>query len=156
KYGGMVRVINYGECIGCCTCEEVCKIVHGDTGYIILYDIGGGLNKPISCFHCVKAPCVTACPTKAMHRDKDGAVLVDISKCIGCSACVAACPFGIPEIVPPGFATKCDLCLPLRKEGLTPGCVAMCPTKAILWGDTTKVAEELRVRALKKLVYKPL
>jgi len=155
KYGGMNRVINYDVCIGCYTCEEVCSFLHEGSGYIKLYDIGGGLNKPISCFHCAKAPCITACPTGAMHKDRDGAVLVDISKCIGCSACLAACPFGIPEIIPPGFATKCDLCNPLRAEGLTPGCVSMCPTRAIAWGTTAEVARELRVRALRKLVYKP-
>lgn len=152
-YGGMNRVINYEACIGCFTCEEVCKFLHNGEAYITLYEIGGGLNKPISCFHCAKAPCVTACPTGAMHRGSDGAVTVDISRCIGCGACVAACPFGIPTIVPPGYASKCDLCEPLRKEGLNPGCVAMCPTKAIVWGDYTTIAKELRVRALKKLIY---
>jgi len=149
---GFQRAINYAACMGCFTCEEVCSFIHDGRSYIKIYEVVSGLRKPISCFHCARAPCVTACPTGAMHRDSSGSVLVDISKCIGCAACLAACPFGIPEIVHPGYATKCDLCEPLRAKGLQPGCVATCPAEAIVYGSTDQIAEKLRRRALQKLV----
>ncbi len=151
--GEFRRFINYDTCIGCYTCEETCAFIHEERPYIKLYDAGGGLHRPVSCFHCAQAPCVYACPTGAMHRDREGAVKVDITKCIGCGACIAACPFGIPEIVYPGYATKCDLCETLRKQGLEPACVAVCPAGAIVWGSSEKVAAALRTRALKKLLF---
>jgi len=147
------RIINYDLCIGCSTCEEVCSFIHEGKAYIKLYDVGGGLSRPISCFHCVQAPCVYACPTNAMHRDKDGIIKVDISRCIGCMACIAACPFGIPELVPPGYVAKCDLCEDLRKKGLDPACVATCPAQAITWGTGEVIASKLRTRVLKKILY---
>jgi len=146
------RYINYDICIGCYTCEEVCAFIHGERPYIKLYDADSGLRRPITCFHCVRAPCVYACPTNAMHRDRDGVVKIDVSRCIGCGACVAACPFGIPEIVPSGYAVKCDLCGGLRRMGLEPACVAVCPTRAIVWGPSEYVTTTLRTRALRRLV----
>ncbi len=147
-----LRVINYDACIGCYTCEEVCRFLHEDRAYIKLYDVYGGLRKPISCFHCYTAPCVYACPTGAMHKDRDGATVVDPRRCIGCTCCIAACPFGIPELTPLGYVTKCDLCSDLRKQGLDPGCVAMCPAKAISWGSMEKVVESIRKRFLAKIM----
>ena len=152
-YGEFRRIINYDTCMGCYTCEEVCAFIHEGKTFIKLYDAGGGLRRPVSCFHCAQAPCIYACPTGAMMRDRDGAVKVDIVKCIGCASCLAACPFGIPEIVAPGYAIKCDLCEPLRKQGLDPACVSVCPAGAIVWGSTEKIAEALRTRALKKILY---
>jgi Fe-S-cluster-containing dehydrogenase component len=71
-----------------------------------------------------------------MTVDASGAVYVEQSRCIGCLACLYACPFGIPELdKATRTAVKCNLCLELRKQGLEPACSAVCPTQAILFGD---------------------
>ncbi len=148
-----LRIVDYETCMGCYTCEEVCSFLHDDeASYIRIYEVFSGLRRPISCFHCFNAPCISACPTGAMHRDGDGAVIVDVSRCIGCLSCLAACPFGIPEMSSRGYAAKCDLCSKLREKGLEPGCVAMCPAKAIVWGVGIEVSDVIRRRALGRIL----
>ena len=150
--GMLQRWIDYNKCIGCGLCETACEFIHGKP-YIRLYDVGGGLVKPISCFHCAKAPCIEVCPTKAMERDENGAVYVDVSRCIGCMACLYACPFGIPELdIALRVSTKCDLCRDLRRDGLEPACSAICPTNAIIIGSAQKVSDEAKRRALIRVV----
>src|SRR5512139_1911318 len=47
-----------------------------------------------ACMHCTDAGCVTACPTGALHYNKEfGTVGLDEAKCIGCKYCTSACPF---------------------------------------------------------------
>jgi len=94
-----LRVIDLGKCIGCGACEAACEFIHGKP-YIVVYRTSIGLDIPVSCMHCAKAPCIEACPTGAMTRDNSGAVYIEQSKCIGCLACLYACPFGIPETRP--------------------------------------------------------
>lgn len=146
------RFILFDKCIGCYTCEEVCKFLNEDEAFIKLYEVESGLNKPISCFHCAKAPCVTVCPTKALDFDKDGAVINRVMRCIGCTSCMIACPFGIPELKAPGYVVKCDLCSKLRAEGLEPGCIAACPTNALVWRVSETFTRNKRVGTLHKLV----
>jgi formate dehydrogenase iron-sulfur subunit len=149
----LLRWIDYNKCIGCGVCSAVCDFTHNGTPFIKLYDIGGGLIKPISCFHCTRAPCVEVCPTKAMKRGESGAVYVDESRCIGCMACLYACPYGIPELsIITKTTAKCDLCRQLRGEGLEPACVAMCPTKAIVIGAPQVVFDEAKKRALTRIM----
>lgn len=149
---GVRRFILFNKCIGCYTCEEVCKFLNDDISFIKLYEIESGLSKPISCFHCVKAPCTLVCPTNALTIDRDGAVITRTTKCIGCTSCMIACPFGIPELLPVGYVVKCDLCPKLRMEGLEPGCVAVCPTNAIVWGSPEEVIRISREKTLAKLL----
>ncbi|MEM0027467.1 MAG: 4Fe-4S dicluster domain-containing protein [Ignisphaera sp.] len=150
---GIRRFILYDRCIGCYTCEEVCRFLHDDEAtFIRLYEIESGLRKPISCFHCTKAPCVTVCPTKALIFDKDGAVITRTMRCIGCTSCVIACPFGIPELLPIGHVVKCDLCSKLRSQELEPGCIATCPTNAIVFGTPENITKTVRKLTLTKLV----
>lgn len=146
------RFVLLNRCIGCYTCEEVCKFLNDEQSYIKLYEIESGLRKPISCFHCVKAPCVTVCPTNALVFDRDGAVISRTTRCIGCTSCMIACPFGIPELTPPGYVIKCDLCSKLRTEGLEPGCIAVCPTNAIIWGSPEEIIRRSREKTLIRLI----
>lgn len=129
-----LRIIDIGTCIGCGACEAACGFIHEGHPYIKVYRTSIGLEVPVSCLHCAKAPCIDVCPTGAMTRDKEGAVYVVASKCIGCMACLYACPFGIPELDKSmKISTKCDLCSDQRKKGLEPGCSSLCPTGAIIY-----------------------
>jgi Fe-S-cluster-containing dehydrogenase component len=88
------------------------------------------------CNQCEHAPCVTACPTSAMFERADGIVDFDKSICIGCKACIAACPYDAIFINPEDHsAEKCNFCAHRLDIGLEPACVVVCPTQAILVGD---------------------
>lgn len=142
-----LRVIDLSKCIGCGACEAACDFVHEGTPFIKMYRTAIGLDIPVSCLHCRKAPCIDVCPTGAMTREKQGAVYVVESKCIGCMACLYACPFAIPELDRrAGVAIKCDLCRVLRKDGLEPACSSICPTNAIVYGFDKTVFDTVKQR----------
>lgn len=149
---GFRRLIDYDKCIGCRVCEEVCSFLHEGRPRIVVYRVVSGVDKPISCFHCTKAPCVIVCPVNAMHYDGQGVVEVSTTKCIGCTSCVAACPFGVPELLSIGHISKCDLCRELRLKGLEPGCIAACPSGAILWGSPESISRTMREKSLKRII----
>ncbi len=88
------------------------------------------------CNQCENAPCTIACPTAAMYKRGDGIVDFDKNACIGCKACIAACPYDAIFINPDdGGAEKCNFCAHRLDVGLEPACVTVCPTEAILVGD---------------------
>lgn len=104
-----------------------------------------------------------------MFKRADGIVDFDKSICIGCKACMAACPYDAIFINPNDHsAEKCNFCAHRIDMGLEPACVVVCPTEAILVGDmhdpNSKVAriinrEPVNVRrpekeTLPKLFYK--
>jgi ferredoxin len=66
----------------------------------------------------------------------DGIVDFDKSICIGCKACMAACPYDAIFINPEDHsAEKCNFCAHRIDMQLEPACVVVCPTQAILVGD---------------------
>jgi ferredoxin/predicted membrane protein len=71
-----------------------------------------------------------------MFKRADGIVDFDKSICIGCKACMAACPYDAIFINPEDHsAEKCNFCAHRIDVGLEPACVVVCPTQAILIGD---------------------
>jgi formate-dependent nitrite reductase membrane component NrfD/ferredoxin len=71
-----------------------------------------------------------------MFQRADGIVDFDKSICIGCKACMAACPYDAIFINPEDHsAEKCNFCAHRIDVGLEPACVVVCPTQAILIGD---------------------
>jgi len=122
-------------------------------GYRIHVEYYGPKAIPLSCQHCEEAACVLACPTGAVHRKAPGKpVLLDEPKCIGCSMCVQACPFGVMAMRPGGkVAFKCDLCIARLAQGLQPACVSSCPTRALSLEDEPAANKQKRRAAVERL-----
>jgi Fe-S-cluster-containing dehydrogenase component len=97
-------VIDTARCIGCGACTIACKTENatpGDVWYapVIEEEVGEYPDArleflPVLCNHCEDAPCLKACPTRALARRDDGIVLADDDACIGSRACMNACPYG--------------------------------------------------------------
>ncbi len=140
------KVIDQTRCIGCHACSTACKAenlvplaVHRT--YVKSVDVGTFPSarrafQVTRCNQCQEPPCVYACPTAAMFQREDGIVDFDKSVCIGCKACIAACPYDAIFINPDdNSAEKCNFCAHRLDIGLEPACVVVCPTQAILVGD---------------------
>ena len=70
-------------------------------------------------------------------------------RCIGCSNCVLACPFGVPKYVAEfDQMMKCDMCTDRTAEGYAPMCASVCPSEALWYGT----AEEFRATRQGSLV----
>jgi anaerobic dimethyl sulfoxide reductase subunit B len=140
------------RCIQCRSCEVACKqwkgIKAGTFKLRRVEEITSGKFPDVtrrfysvSCRHCAKAPCMEVCPTKAITKRPDGIVIVKQSDCIGCKACLEACPFGIPQFDRDGLMQKCDMCLDRIGNGQAPMCAAACPTRALRWGTLEELSE---------------
>jgi tetrathionate reductase subunit B len=113
---------------------------------------------PKLCNHCAHPPCVQVCPVGATFSTKDGVVLVDSERCIGCRYCIQACPYGMRFFNHrTNTADKCTFCYHRVVKGLLPACVEVCPTQARVWGDLKSKASRLvRFQRMNKInVLKP-
>jgi Fe-S-cluster-containing dehydrogenase component len=118
---------------------------------------------PVLCNHCAQPSCVRVCPTQATwKRKKDGIVMMDYHRCIGCRYCMAACPYGarsfnfedprpyIQKLNPAyptrtvGVVEKCNFCQDRLADGSPPACVEACPQKAMTFGDLKDENSSLR------------
>lgn len=160
-------VIDNRKCIGCHACSTACKseneVPVGVNRTWVKYTEKGTFPdtrrffQVTRCNHCANPPCVTICPVTAMYRRPDGIVEFDSTRCIGCKACMQACPYDAIYIDPNTHtAAKCHYCAHRTDVGLEPACVVVCPEHAILAGDIdnpgTEIARALatqRVRARK-------
>ncbi len=140
------KVVDHTRCIGCHACTTACKSENEvplsvTRTYVKYVDTGTFPQARRSfqvtrCNQCADPPCVAACPTAAMHQRADGIVDFDKSICIGCKACIAACPYDAIFINPEDHsAEKCNFCAHRLDIGLEPACVVVCPTQALLVGD---------------------
>jgi carbon-monoxide dehydrogenase iron sulfur subunit len=122
-------------------------------GYRIHVEHFGPKSIPLSCQHCEEAACVLACPTGAVRRLAPGKpVLLEEARCIGCSMCVQACPFGVMAMRPGGkVAFKCDLCITRLAKGLQPACVSSCPTRALSLEEEESANKDKRQAAVQRM-----
>lgn len=150
-------VTNQARCISCKACEVHCKVKNGvPLGAKLGMHIASGPTnvdgKPVirtlymPCFHCEEPWCVNACPTGAMtRRAKDGIVYVDQKRCVGCKACMMACPWRVPQW---NEATrkvmKCDYCRDRIDEGLKPACVTACTAHALEFTTPNEASQKNR------------
>ena len=139
-------VIDQRKCIGCHACTVACKeenqVPLGVNRTWVKYIEKGVFPDTrryftvMRCNHCDNAPCVTICPTVALYRRPDGIVDFDGARCIGCKACMQACPYDALYIDPEtNTAAKCHYCAHRVESGLEPACVVVCPVQAIVPGD---------------------
>lgn len=153
-----VKVLDQSRCIGCHACTTACKSENDvplsvTRTYVKAVDVGeypdARRNFQVTrCNQCEDAPCVTACPTSAMFTRDDGIVDFDKESCIGCKACISACPYDAIFINPEDHsAEKCNFCAHRIDMGLEPACVVVCPVEAIFVGDindpSSKVSQEI-------------
>jgi Fe-S-cluster-containing dehydrogenase component/formate-dependent nitrite reductase membrane component NrfD len=151
---------NYGfaidlrKCIGCHACTIACKAEH---------QIPIGVNRcwvktvekgafpdtrrfffPVLCNQCDEAPCARICPTNALYKRLDGIVDLNGEACIGCRACMVACPYDQLFIDPNTHtAEKCNFCANRVENQLLPACVSVCPTECRIFGDLDDPASEV-------------
>jgi len=154
------RMPNYGfaidlrKCIGCHACTIACKAEH---------EIPVGVNRcwvktveqgtfpdtrrfffPVLCNQCDEAPCEKICPTNALFKRRDGIVDLHGDSCIGCRACMVACPYDQLFIDPNTHtAEKCNFCANRVENQLLPACVSVCPTECRIFGDLDDPSSEV-------------
>lgn len=139
-------LIDHRRCIGCHACSVACKEEHqvplGVYRTWVKYVEKGAfpntrrLFTVLRCNHCEDAPCVTICPVTALYKRSDGIVDFDPNVCIGCKACMQACPYDALYLDPQtNTAAKCNFCAHRVEVGLQPSCQIVCPTQAIVSGD---------------------
>jgi len=121
---------------------------------------------PVLCNHCENPPCVRVCPTQATYKSKDGIVVMDMHRCVGCRYCIAACPYGSRSFnwADPrkylegkltnyptrtkGVVEKCNFCAERLAQGRTPACVeaanrAPGGNGALIFGDVADPESEI-------------
>jgi Fe-S-cluster-containing hydrogenase component 2 len=145
--------VNPSKCTGCGICEYACAVEKGESlgnpmcSRIRVIRMTPMFNFALACRFCDDAPCVKACPEKALvQSEKTGILMVKDKQCKGCDWCVQACPHGGMMIhSDTGKAVACDLC-----EG-EPKCVEFCPEEALDLVSSDEEADKRFSEALEKL-----
>jgi len=166
-----VMVVDLAKCKNALKCQSACNKHHyitGENAWLKVYKMQEAQDTapywmPMMCMHCDQPACVTVCPVDATFKRKDGLVLIDNERCIGCRFCMAACPYstrvfnwgepgqevtlnmdmthhtpspehaGMPSIK--GTVDKCDFCPHSIDNGELPHCVTACPNGVFYFGD---------------------
>ncbi|MCF6307083.1 MAG: 4Fe-4S dicluster domain-containing protein [Flavobacteriaceae bacterium] len=167
-----IMVIDLARCKNALQCVDACNKHHHITGknaWLKVYKMQESKDTapywmPSTCQHCDQPACVTVCPVDATFKRRDGIVLIDNERCIGCRFCMAACPYSArvfnweepnqgeitmnldmnhsmpsPEHAGlpsiKGTVDKCDFCPHQIDKGELPHCVTACPNGVFYFGD---------------------
>lgn len=165
--GQKALLIDTTKCIGCGSCELICKQAHAFKAdkYSNIVERSNLSNTASSwivnrkiitesddvtldyfikmCYHCESADCIKYCPENAIRR-KDSFVFIDYNNCVSCGKCIDACPYNAvkksnvnSENLKKTFPYKCDGCLSLSVD--KPLCASVCPTEAIKYDYRKKI-----------------
>ena len=152
-------VTDLNRCVGCLACSVACKALNDvQIGNFWNRVVRVGPNPkfegadypdvymyflPVTCQHCENAPCVAVCPTGASTKTDDGTIQIDHEQCIGCGACLDACPYGVRYInAETNVAEKCTMCNSNINDDGVPQCVSQCSGNARWYGDLEKGFED--------------
>lgn len=141
------------RCISCRACENACAECGTHRGHNMIHvDFIDRPNSiasvPFVCMHCDDPTCAKVCPADAIKKTEDGVVQSSLKpRCIACSNCVLACPFGIPKMKSEmEQMMKCDMCYDRTSTGLRPMCATVCPSQALAFVPREKILRERRER----------
>jgi Fe-S-cluster-containing dehydrogenase component len=141
------------RCIGCHACEHACAECETHKGHSMIHieyveRSTSVQTVPVVCMHCHSPTCADVCPADAIKRSGDGRVMTARKpRCIACSNCVLACPFGVPKMMSElDLMMKCDMCYDRTSTGKKPMCATVCPSQALFYGTREEI-ERLRQRS---------
>jgi len=137
------------RCIGCQACVVACAEceTNGQDSMIHVHyvDRANTIQTTMQvCMHCDDPVCANVCPSNAITKDASGVVLsANTARCLGCSNCVIACPFGVPiKNEESELMTKCNMCYDRTGAGLKPMCATVCPSSALFYGTLEEMEEK--------------
>ena len=147
--------IDIDKCVGCRVCEYACsmeknKAFNPSKSRIRVVRIYPYTNAAVNCRMCQDAPCVIACPRKALSQSTEtGIISVNDSLCNGCGWCVSSCEFGAIALDPKPTVNICDLCH--DREG-GPACIEWCPEDALELTTNDIISQKARIETVVKMV----
>lgn len=152
--------IDPSRCIGCNACVQACGEcdTHAGVSMIHLEQIQRAdtvQTTPIVCMHCDDPACAAVCPADAIKKTPDGVVQSSLKpRCIGCTNCVFACPFGVPKYdAQIDQMMKCDMCYDRTSVGLKPMCATVCPSGALFYGTPEELAAERSGNPINEFIF---
>jgi len=144
--------VDPSKCTGCGICEYACTQEKNEQwdplkSRIRVIRLTPMLNTTMTCRFCNNAPCVKACPEKALTQtETTGLLNINERKCNGCDWCIQACPYGGITLDPDRrVVITCDLC-----NG-EPKCIEFCPEEALELVSDDEEVERKWTNALEKI-----
>jgi Fe-S-cluster-containing dehydrogenase component len=152
--------IDPSRCIGCRACVQACEECDTHRGRSMIHletiDRGDSVQTtPQVCMHCKDPICARVCPADAIKQTPDGVTQSSLKpRCIGCSNCVLACPFGVPRYeVAIDQMMKCDYCYDRTSVGKRPMCATVCPSQALAFTTREEIERTRRGTIVDRWVF---